>query len=504
MSRNRYVSDSDQSENSSVGGGEEIRRAVVKDLDVSSDESGHESIREQPMEDEQMEEDEEQEQDQQPRRRRVVEDEDDDEEEEEVVRRKPVKSSDASSEEESENESVGERPLKRELIDDEDEDQDQGQEKEPESEQDREQDEEEEEEERDQTDIRQELVKDLDVSSEESEHESVGGDKPMKNEQMEDDEELEQEQEQERERERDDPYAEQEPEQEPVPIARIEVEIPKTSNEMGSDIHFVKLPNFLSVDTQPYDPNTYEDEIDDDDLLDEEGRTRLKLKVESTMRWRRFPDENGILLEESNARIVKWSDTSMSLHLGSEIFDIHKQSLVAGDNNHLFIRQGTGLQGQEIFRTKLTFRPHSTDSFTHRKMTLSLAERSHKTQKIRVLPTVGKDPEAHRSEMIKKEEDKLKASIRRENKAKRTRERAPYRLPTTQYLEDEYDDDDDEGGISVEKIKNEYKNRRPSAKGGRFEETYSSDDDNSDPGVTKTHETRKKTAKVVESDDDDD
>lgn len=49
----------------------------------------------------------------------------------------------------------------------------------------------------------------------------------------------------------------------------------------------------------------------------------------------------------------------------------------------------------------LNFRPHSTDSFTHRKMTLSLADRNQKTQKIRVLPNVGKDPEAHRWEMIK-------------------------------------------------------------------------------------------------------
>lgn len=47
------------------------------------------------------------------------------------------------------------------------------------------------------------------------------------------------------------------------------------------------------------------------------------------------------------------------------------------------------------------FRPHSTDSFTHRKMTLSLADRSQKTQKIRVLHNVGMDPEAHRWEMIK-------------------------------------------------------------------------------------------------------
>jgi len=64
----------------------------------------------------------------------------------------------------------------------------------------------------------------------------------------------------------------------------------------------------------------------------------------------------------------RWSDGSLSLHLGSEIFDVHKQPL-QGDFNHLFIRQGTGLQGQAVFRTKLSFRPHSTESFTHQKMT---------------------------------------------------------------------------------------------------------------------------------------
>lgn len=49
----------------------------------------------------------------------------------------------------------------------------------------------------------------------------------------------------------------------------------------------------------------------------------------------------------------------------------------------------------------VTFRPHSTDSFTHRKMTLSLADRSNKAQKVKVLPIAGKDPDAQRSEMIK-------------------------------------------------------------------------------------------------------
>lgn len=123
------------------------------------------------------------------------------------------------------------------------------------------------------------------------------------------------------------------------------------------------------------------------------------MKVENTVRWRELEKADG-RKRESNARLVHWSDGSMTLHLGSEIFDVYKQPLM-GDHNHLFVRQGTGLQGQTIFRTKYTFRPYSTDSSTHRKMTLSLADRSMKTSGVKLLSLVGKDPEAHRGELIK-------------------------------------------------------------------------------------------------------
>ena len=69
----------------------------------------------------------------------------------------------------------------------------------------------------------------------------------------------------------------------------------------------------------------------------------------------------------------------------------------------LFSLQGTGLQAQPIFREKLTFRPHSTNSQTHRKMILSMADRVSKTGKIKILPNVGRDPELQKSELIKVE-----------------------------------------------------------------------------------------------------
>ncbi|XP_064393046.1 RNA polymerase-associated protein LEO1-like [Halichondria panicea] len=232
-------------------------------------------------------------------------------------------------------------------------------------------------------------------------------------------------------------------------VPRIFVEIPRCTAHIGSDLHFVKLPNFLSVETRPFVPDLYEDEGEDDDVLDEEGRTRLKLKVENTIRWRYSMDEAGNEVRESNARIVRWTDGSMSLYLGGEIFDINKQ-ILSGEYSHLFVRQGTGLQGQAVFRNKLTFRPHSTDSQTHRKMTLSIADRFSKAQKIRVLPAVGRDPESDRLARIKKEEVNLRANVRKESQKRRIRERHAQKGGlTASYLEPdrELDLEDDIGAI---------------------------------------------------------
>ncbi|XP_032712358.1 RNA polymerase-associated protein LEO1-like isoform X1 [Lontra canadensis] len=198
-------------------------------------------------------------------------------------------------------------------------------------------------------------------------------------------------------------------EEERISETRIEVEIPSINSDLGNELYFVKLPKFLSIEPKPFDPQYYEDEFEGEKVLDEEDRTRLRLKVENTIRWRKRRDEEGNEIKESNARVVKWSDGSLSLHLGSEVFDVYKAP-VQGNHNHLFVREDTGLRGQAVFKSKLTFsRPHSTDCATHRKMTLPLEKRCSKTQRIRILPMAGRDPECQRTEMIKKEE-RLRAS----------------------------------------------------------------------------------------------
>ena len=152
----------------------------------------------------------------------------------------------------------------------------------------------------------------------------------------------------------------------------------------------------------------------------------------------------------------RWSDGSMSLHLGNEIFDVYKQPL-QGDFNHLFIRQGTGLQGQAVFRTKLSFRPHSTESFTHQKLTRNMADRTNKASGIKVISQVGRDPEMNRYKRVREEEEKLRAAMRRDSRQKRIRDRAGHRGLSSGHLEGDYSDEDE--GVSIAAIKMKFKKK---------------------------------------------
>ncbi len=73
-------------------------------------------------------------------------------------------------------------------------------------------------------------------------------------------------------------------------------------------------------------------------INDIENKAFFTLKVENTIRWRNAKDDEGNDIKESNARVVRWSDGTMSLLLGAEVFDIHKTK-IDGEHNHLFVQQ---------------------------------------------------------------------------------------------------------------------------------------------------------------------
>ncbi|KAK6746936.1 hypothetical protein RB195_000279 [Necator americanus] len=234
------------------------------------------------------------------------------------------------------------------------------------------------------------------------------------------------------------PEQEEEPEKE-LPPTIIETTMSKVDCDFGDGIQFMKIPNFFSVALKPFDPETYEED-EDDDHVDEEGRNRLKLKAENTIRWRLAQDADGNVIKESNTKIIRWSDGSMSMVIGKEVFDVESVP-IHGSMQHLFIRQGTGLVAQKIFDRKLIFRPHSTDSETHRKVTMNMAERTRKSGQVRMVAEVGSNPEQARREAVRREEEALRAAIRKETQQRRTKDR---HRPNAAYLEGRPDYSDEE------------------------------------------------------------
>ncbi|KAI6183204.1 RNA polymerase-associated protein LEO1 [Aphelenchoides bicaudatus] len=255
---------------------------------------------------------------------------------------------------------------------------------------------------------------------------------------------------------------------------------------------FVRLPNFLSIEQKPFDERTYEQEMDDDEIVDVEGRTRMKLKLENTIRWRNVRDpETGEIRKESNAKIIKWSDGTMSLHLGNEIFEIQDQK--AMPNLHLFTRQGASLQAQASFERKFAFRPHSTDTLTHRKMTMNMADKSNRAQKVKLVTDVGINPEKSRSENIKKEDKQIRDLNRKQAMQRRTRERTREVGISSGFLEG-YDSDDENVGA----LKRSYSGSGTDRGRGRYGQDYYSESEDEESQRTKS---LRETKQRIESSD---
>ena len=68
------------------------------------------------------------------------------------------------------------------------------------------------------------------------------------------------------------------------------------------------------------------------------------------------------------------------------------------------------------------------------------------------------DSHVENCQKLQKEEEKLRASIRRESTRRRMKERSLHRGLNARYLED--GEEDDEGGVSLNDLKKEYKQKR--------------------------------------------
>lgn len=290
-----------------------------------------------------------------------------------------------------------------------------------------------------------------------------------------------------------------------------QIELANYGVPTGGKVWHARLPNFLELNPTPFDPESWQpqDDVELESQGDDSPAPKRKAPVpdENVIRWKWTQDELGIFVrlslctspasrsqlnpplrsrlqvKESNSRIVRWSDGSLSLQVGAELFDIsltvdHSAVLTsttvpvvpsatsgaAGLSSSTFDQnRGHGLtylvakhdytdllEAQASVHGTLTFRPTTLQSNTHRRLATSIASRNVKGRatKVAQLPTI--DPEKLKAEREKAEVDKAKKAKREAQKsASAARKKAGGKRPTRMiggFSDDEGDEEDGEEG----------------------------------------------------------
>ncbi|ORY04745.1 Leo1-domain-containing protein [Basidiobolus meristosporus CBS 931.73] len=185
--------------------------------------------------------------------------------------------------------------------------------------------------------------------------------------------------------------------------------------------YLARLPKFMNMELKAFDPDTYEE--DQQEGTEEERAQKIKLQVENTIRWRYAKGANDEIIKESNAKFVKWSDGTLSLLLGEELFDINTKSM-DHDNQYVIVHHPVEglLETQIRYTDTMAFRPASVAGATQRKMVMAIAGKHRKVQKAKMFITTT-DPEKHKQELEAQEAERLRAQRRlesqRRNKASR-------------------------------------------------------------------------------------
>ena len=245
-----------------------------------------------------------------------------------------------------------------------------------------------------------------------------------------------------------------------------------------------KTNNVLHVAHLPYDPEhlvdiegveqtgCLGDELADEGD-DELGRPLYSFKSsENAIRWRVNPETRE---RESNARYVRWSDGSVTMHVGQEVLYAHAKP--TRNLSQIYARNtGEILECQGVDCAKLTFRPASLKSSTHRTISQHTKKKRGKEARIQTVATrVDPIKQKQQEERSWADAQRLQASQTR----RAAREDSGMEL-SADFLEADEDAEGDLGAIRKRFKKSAAASRRGArgGHGGEFDDD--SDDETSD------------------------
>lgn len=252
------------------------------------------------------------------------------------------------------------------------------------------------------------------------------------------------------------PQAEPEPEEEEEDQPRgppMHIAAPLHPILNPATLQLVKLSNIVSIEHKPFDPEAHEP--GGTEYIDERGHKRIRLHDTNAMRWRWTVDAQGNAVRDSNARLVRWSDGSVTVHIGEEVMDVREIDITR-DNTFLFTRFPNIIQGQGPLQKKLTLRPASLTSASHKRLAKAV-EKQHggRQSKVRHTTTIV-DPRKQKEKLEKEEEARIRDIEKlQEKQQKQMKRQAPNRYQFQQhqqqqrtllnaaYLEEEEEEEDE-------------------------------------------------------------
>jgi len=219
--------------------------------------------------------------------------------------------------------------------------------------------------------------------------------------------------------------------------------------------------------------------------------------------------EHWLQKRESNARIVRWSDGTLSLRLGKEFFDV-TQSIdssgrisrsTLGGSQQSQLSQGTQsgiktegltylvaqhkrsqiLQAEALITGYMALRPTGMQSETHRLLVKAVGQKHNKIARLRIAPEPTVDPEREKLELIKQSAKKSKSRKTAQDEYGYPKKRK--RMPRSMDRGDIYTDDEEESGLYAGEDEDEDERgigsspRKPKRKAGEITgEDYQADD----------------------------
>ncbi|KAK8090071.1 hypothetical protein PG997_005032 [Apiospora hydei] len=195
----------------------------------------------------------------------------------------------------------------------------------------------------------------------------------------------------------------------------------RTPRSKDGTLQSLKVPSFLRVAAETYDPDTFEVTQDE---LDNAKSENPKVKI-------RHQRDASTGKMKSNAVIYRWSDGSMTLSVGSEHYEITKKQMAPALDKPYQERQDAHYYGASALVSSNLFLTvgHVTEQYTvqpNRNMqddalavfASRMAEVARgKAQGADKIFTATKDPELQRKEAEMAEKERMKAQRRRENAA---------------------------------------------------------------------------------------